>query len=77
MAGERIRQVGSALRKMVEKEMGRYLPKAKLPGHYDRLVEFIPRLDDSVGCTHANWKETGTDHSGKELPSAGVIGKVV
>ena len=77
MAGERIRQVGSALCKVVEKEMGRYLSKAKLPSHYDRLVEFIPMLDYSIGCTHANWKETGTDHSGKELPSAGVIGKIV
>ena len=77
MTGERIGQVSSALCKMVEKEMGRYLSKAKLPSHYDWLVEFISRLDYSIGCTHANWKETGMDHSGKELPSAGVIGKIV
>jgi hypothetical protein len=50
---------------MVKKEMGRYLPKAKLPSCYDRLVELISRLDYSVGCAHANWKEAGTDHSGK------------
>jgi hypothetical protein len=50
---------------MVEKEMGRHLPKTKLPGCYDRLVKLVPRLDYSVGCTHANWEEAGTDHNGK------------
>jgi hypothetical protein len=50
---------------MVEKEMRRYLPKAKLPSCYDRLVKLISRLDYSVGCTHANWEEAGTDHNGE------------
>ena len=77
MAGERIRQIGSALRKVTEKEVGSYLSKAELASHYDWLVEFIPRFDYSVGRTHANWKETGTNHGGKELPSASVIGKIV
>ena len=62
---------------MVEEEIRRYLPKAKLSGCYNRLIGFIARFDDSVRCAHANWKEAGTDHDRIQLPSAIVIGKVV
>ena len=57
--------------------MRRYLPKAKLPGCYDRLIGLITRFYDPVGCAHANWKEAGTDHDGVQLPGASVIGKAV
>jgi hypothetical protein len=47
---------------MVKEEVGRNLPETKLPGCYDRLVEFITGLDDSVGGTHSNWKEARANH---------------
>jgi hypothetical protein len=48
----------------VKKKMRRHLPKTKLPGCYNRLVEFITWLDDPIGSTHANWKKTGPNHNG-------------
>jgi hypothetical protein len=48
-----------------------------LPGYYDRLVRFIAWLDDSVGGTHADWKETRADHDRVQMPSAVIIGKVI
>jgi hypothetical protein len=47
---------------MVEEEVGRNLPKTKLPGCYNRLVKLITWLDDSVRGAHANWKEAMTNH---------------
>jgi hypothetical protein len=47
---------------MVKEEVGRNLPKTKLPGYYDRLVRLITRLDDSVGGAHAHWKEVRANH---------------
>jgi hypothetical protein len=47
---------------MVKKEVGRNLPETKLPGCYDRLVEFIAGLDDSVRGAHTNWKEARVNH---------------
>jgi hypothetical protein len=47
---------------MVEEEVGRNLPKTKLPGCYDRLVELITWLDDFVRGAHANWKEASANH---------------
>jgi hypothetical protein len=47
---------------MMKKEVGTNLPKTKLPGCYDRLVELITGLDDSVGAAHANWKEASANH---------------
>jgi hypothetical protein len=47
---------------MMEEEVGRNLPKTKLPGCYDRLVELITRLDDLVGGAHADWKKARANH---------------
>jgi hypothetical protein len=41
LAGENIGQIGSTYCQMVEEEVGRNLPKTKLPSCYDRLVELI------------------------------------
>jgi hypothetical protein len=57
LAGKSIGQIGSTHCQMVKEEVGRNLPKTKLPGCYDRLVEFITELDDSVGGAHTNWME--------------------
>jgi hypothetical protein len=63
LAGNEIRQINSTLCQMMEEEVGRDLPKTKLPGCYNRLVRLITRLDDSVGGAHANWKEERADHN--------------
>ena len=46
-------------------------------GSYDRLVRFVAWLDDFVGGTHADWKETRADHDGVQMLSAVVIGKAI
>jgi hypothetical protein len=56
-AGENIGQISSTHCQMVKEEVGRNLPKTKLPGCYNRLVKLITWLDDSIGGAHANWKE--------------------
>jgi hypothetical protein len=48
-----------------------------LLGYYDRLVRFIAWLDDSVGGTLVDWKETRTDHDRVQMPSAVIIGKAI
>jgi hypothetical protein len=48
-----------------------------LPGCYDRLVRFVAWLDDSVGATHADWKEIRANHDGVQMPSAVIIGKAI
>jgi hypothetical protein len=48
-----------------------------LSGCYDRLVRFIAWLDDSVGGTHADWKETMADHDKVQMSSAVIIGKAI
>jgi hypothetical protein len=48
-----------------------------LPGCYDRLVRFVAWLDDSVGGTHADWKETRADHDGVQMTSVVIIGKAI
>jgi hypothetical protein len=48
-----------------------------LPGCYDRLVRFVAWLDDSVGGTHAEWKETRADHDGVQMSSDVIIGKAI
>jgi hypothetical protein len=48
-----------------------------LLGYYDRLVRFVAWLDDSVGGTHANWKETRVDHDRVQMPSAVIIDKAI
>jgi hypothetical protein len=47
---------------MVKEEVWRNLPEAKLPGCYDRLVEFIIRPYDSVRGAHTHWKEARANH---------------
>jgi hypothetical protein len=39
---------------MEKEKVGRNLPETKLSGCYDRLVEFITGLDDSVRGAHTN-----------------------
>jgi hypothetical protein len=46
----------------VEEEVGRNLPKTKLPGYYNRLVKLITWFDASVGGAHANWKEARANY---------------
>jgi hypothetical protein len=77
LAGNEIRQISSTFCQMMKEEMGRDLPKTKLPSYYDRLVRLITRLDDSVGGAHADWKEARVDHDRIQIPSAGFIGKVI
>jgi hypothetical protein len=77
LAGENIGQIGSTYCQMVEEELGRNLPKTKLPSCYDRLVRFIAWFDDSIGGAHAERKEARTDHDGVLMPSAFIIGKVI
>jgi hypothetical protein len=77
LAGKNIRQIDSTSCQMVEEEVGRNLPKTKLPGCYDRLVRFIAWFDDSVGGAHADRKDERTDHDGVQMPRAFIIGKVI
>jgi hypothetical protein len=60
----------------VKKKMGRHLPKTKLPGCYDRLVELITGLEDPIRGTHANWEKAGPNHNGVKAPSVGVMGNI-
>jgi hypothetical protein len=60
----------------MKKKIWRHLPKAKLPGCYDRLVKLISSLDDLIRSTHVNWKKAGPNHDGIQAPSIGVIGKI-
>jgi hypothetical protein len=62
---------------MMKEEVGRDLPKTKLPGCYDRLVRLITRLNDSVGGAHAEWKEARVDYDRIQMPSVIIIGKVI
>jgi hypothetical protein len=77
LAGNEIRQISSTFCQMMKEEVGRDLPRTKLPGCYDRLVRLITRLDDSVGGAHADSKEARADHDRIQMPSAVVIGKVI
>jgi hypothetical protein len=52
------------------------LPKTKLPGCCNRLVEFVSRFDDPVGSTHANWEEARAYHDRIQAPGIDIIGKV-
>jgi hypothetical protein len=62
---------------MMKEEVGRDLPKTKLPGCYNPLVRLITRLDGSVGGAHAVWKEARADHDRIQMPSAVIIAKVI
>jgi hypothetical protein len=61
---------------MMKEEVRRNLPEAKLPGHYNRLIELISWLDDPVGGAHADWKEARANHDRIQMPSAVIIGKI-
>jgi hypothetical protein len=77
LAGNEMKQINSTLCQMMKEEVGRDLPKTKLPGCYDRLVRLITRLDVSVGGAHADWKEARVDHDRIQMPSAVIISKVI
>jgi hypothetical protein len=62
---------------MMKEEVGRDLPKTKLPGCYDQLVRLIARLDDSIGGAHADWKEARVDHDRIQMSSVVINGKVI
>jgi hypothetical protein len=61
---------------MMKEEVRRNLPEAKLPGCYNRLLELISWLDDSVGGAHADWKEARANHDRIHVLSAVIIGKI-
>jgi hypothetical protein len=44
---------------MVKEEVGRNLPKTKLPGCYNRLIRLITWLDDSVGVLMPTGRKQG------------------
>jgi hypothetical protein len=60
----------------VEKEVGRHLRKAKLPGCYDRLVKLITGFKDPVRGAHADWEKAGPDHDGIKMPGVSIIGNI-
>jgi hypothetical protein len=62
---------------MMKEEVGRNLPKTKLPGCYDRLVRFIAWFDNPVGGAYTDRKEARMDHDGVQISSAFIIGKVI
>jgi hypothetical protein len=77
LASNEIRQISSTFYQMMKEEVGRDLPKTKLPGCYDRLVRLITRLDDSVGGAHADWKEARVDHDRIQMLSTVIVSKVI
>jgi hypothetical protein len=62
LGGDGIRQVDTFGCEMMKEEVRRNLPKAKLPGCYNPLIEFISWFDDPVGSTHADWEEARANH---------------
>jgi hypothetical protein len=48
-----------------------------LSGYYNQLVRFVAWLDDSVGGTHADWKETRANHDRVQMSSAVIIIKAI
>jgi hypothetical protein len=60
----------------MEKEVGRHLRKAKLPGCYDRLIKLITRLENPVRGTHANREKIGPNHDRVKAPGVSIIGNV-
>jgi hypothetical protein len=77
LAGNEIRLISSTLYQMMKEEVGRDLPKTKLPGCYDWPIILTTWLDDSVRGAHADWKEASADHDRVQMPSAVIIGKVI
>jgi hypothetical protein len=61
---------------MVKEEVWRNLPKAKLPGCYNRLIELVSWFDDPVGSTHADREEARANHDRIQVPGVDIIGKV-
>jgi hypothetical protein len=61
---------------MMKEEVRRNLPKAKLPGCYNRLIELISWFDDPVGSTHADWEEAKANHDRIQAPGVDIIGKI-
>jgi hypothetical protein len=61
---------------MMNEEVWRNMPKAKLPGCYNQLIELISWFDDSIGGTHADWEEARANHDRIQAPSVNIIGEV-
>jgi hypothetical protein len=61
---------------MMKEEVWRNLPKTKLLGCCNRLIELISRFDDLVRSTHAEWEEARTNHDRIQAPGVDVIGEV-
>jgi hypothetical protein len=61
---------------MMKEEVWGDLPKTKLPGCCNRLVEFVSRFDDPVGSAHANWEEARVDHDRIQAPGIDIIGEL-
>jgi hypothetical protein len=60
----------------VEKEVGRHLRKAKLPGRYDRLVKLITGFKNPVRGAHADWEKARPNHDGIKMPGVSIIGNI-
>jgi hypothetical protein len=60
----------------VEKEVGRHLRKAKLPGCYDRLVKLITGFKNPVRGAHANWEKARPNHDRIKMSGVSIIGNI-
>jgi hypothetical protein len=59
----------------MKEEVWRDLPKAKLPGCYNRLIKLISWFDDPVRSTRADREEARANHDGIQAPDVGIITK--
>jgi hypothetical protein len=76
LGGQSVRKIYPVGCQQVEKEVGRHLRKAKLPGCYDRLVKLITGLKNPVRGAHADWEKAGPNHKGVKVPSVSIIGNI-
>jgi hypothetical protein len=76
LGGQSVREIHPVGCQQVEKEVGRHLCKAKLPGCYDRLVKLITGFKNPVRGAHANWEKAGPNHDGIKVPSVSIIGNI-
>jgi hypothetical protein len=61
---------------MMKEEVRRNLPKAKLSGCYNKLIEIISWFDDLVGSSHADLEEARANHDRIQAPGVDIIGKI-
>jgi hypothetical protein len=76
LGGQSVRKIHPVGCQQVEKEVGRHLRKAKLPGCYDRLVKLITLLKNPVRGAHADWEKAGPNHNGIKVLSVSIIGNI-